>query len=203
MSMFCLLNLALYSQDLVRLTDGKSFLVDIEFVNDESIFYQVGKRQITISKDNIAFIEYLEGGVEYIHPETLNIINPDSIAEPVYKKGNKVYIPFSSEEVAQRSGALRLRELVAKSKLWQLADCEEEAHFVMEFVYSDKGRDHANIDIMDRYGNLIYQTPKIYNSDFVPTHKGQELAESLFNTFIVLFANGKKHERDYWDYYGY
>lgn len=171
-------------QDLIKLTNGSSYFVEIQSIDNDVVTYNNGNRTVTRSIDEIALVEYLEGGVEYFHLESLQIISPDDIETPVDKKGNKVYIPFSSDKVAHRCGALKLRELVAESGLWQVVDCEEEAHFVMEFVYSDTGKDHGFVNIKDRYGNIIHQTPKVYNSDIVPSHKGEEIAEKLFKKYI-------------------
>ena len=191
-TILCLVGKFLIGQDLIRLTNGQSFFANIESVDAESINYALGKRIVSIPIDDVAFIEYLEGGVDYIHPETLQTINPDSIESPVYKKGNRVYIPFSSDKIAHRSGSLKLRELVSESGLWQIADCIEESHFVMEFVYSETGKDHGFVNIKDRHGVTLYQTPNVYNSDFVPSHKGQEMAEVLYKRYIKKFDENKK-----------
>lgn len=185
----CLLCQVIFGQDLLKLTNGKSLFVEIQSVNNDEVVYQKDNRTVTLSIDEVALIEYLEGGVEYYHKESLQTINIENIEAPVYQKGNKVYIPFSSDKVAHRCGALKLRELVSKSDLWQVVDCEEEAHFIMEFVYSERGKDHGYINIKDREGNLIYQTPKVRNSDFVPSHKGEEIAERLFKKYIRHFID--------------
>ena len=180
----CLLCQGIYGQDLIKLTNGKSFFAEIRSNNGETGVYEKSNRIVTQSIDEIALIEYLEGGIEYHHLESLRIINPDSIETPASKRGNKVYIPFSSDKVAHRCGALKLRELVSEGGLWQVVDCEEEAHFIMEFIYSESGKDHGYINIKDRQGNVIYQTSKVRNSDFVPSHKGEEIAERLYKKYI-------------------
>lgn len=184
----CLMGQIVLGQDLIKLTNGKSFFTEIQSVDKESVVYQIGKRKVTLPTEEIALIEYLEGGVEYYNMETLQIINPDSIVYPL-QRGHNVYVPFSSENVTKRSGALKLRELAQESMLWHVVDCEEEAHFIMEFVYSDIGKDHGFINMKDRCGKVLYQTREVYNSDFNPVHKGEELAEELFTKHIRTLYN--------------
>lgn len=183
-SFLCLLGQFVFAQDLVRRTNGEILFTKIESIDSEKISYSVGPRQVSISVDSIAFIEYLEGGVEYFNRNSIQKIDPKEIDGLAHRHGNKVYVPFSSETVAQRSGSLKLKELITNSGLWEVVACEEEAHFIMKFVYSEEGKDHGTIVILDRLGNLLYESPKVKNSDFVPSHKGQEIAESLFRKYI-------------------
>lgn len=166
---FCVLGLALVAQDvhvkvnqdLIKLTNGESFFTEIQSVKDGKVTYQKGPQTMTLPVSDIALIEFKETGVEYFNKNALIVIDPKTIGTPICKKGNKVYIPFSSHFVTQRSGALRLREIVAEDGFWETVDCEEEAHFILEFVYSEKGRDNAVVDLKDRSGNLVYETSKI------------------------------------------
>lgn len=168
------------NQDLVKLTDGTSFFTEIQSVKDGVVTYQKGPQTMNMPQSEVAFIEFKDSGVEYYNKSSLKVIVPENVGFPVYQKGNKVYIPFSSHMVVQRSGALRLRELVAKEKIWEVADCEDEAHFILEMVYSEEGKDHAILNLKNRNGELLYQTPKSKKSDWNDVDKGIEMADDLF-----------------------
>lgn len=168
------------NQDLVKLTDGTSFFTEIQSVKDGVVTYQKGPQTMTMPQSEVAFIEFKDSGVEYYNKSSLKVIAPESVGFPVYQQGNKVYIPFSSHMVVQRSGALRLRELVAEEKIWEVADCEDEAHFILEMVYSEEGKDHAILNLKNRNGELLYQTPKSKKSDWNDVDKGIEMADDLF-----------------------
>ena len=167
------------NQDLIKLTNGESFFTEIQSVKDGVVTYQKGPQTMTVPVSDIALIEFKETGVEYFNKNTLKIIDPKTVGVPVCKKGNKVYIPFSSHFVPQRSGALRLRELIVEDGFWEAVDCVEEAHFILELSYSEKGRDNAVVYLKDRSGNLLYETSKSGKGDWNDVDKGIKMAESL------------------------
>ena len=186
------------NQDLIKLTDGTSFFTEIQSVKDGVVTYQKGPQTMNMPQSEVAFIEFKDSGVEYFNKSSLKVIAPENVGFPVYQKGNKVYIPFSSHMVVQRSGALRLRELVAEEKIWEVADCEDEAHFILEMVYSEEGKDHAILNLKNRNGELLYQTPKSKKSDWNDVDKGIEMADDLFE-----MLDGRHFEENKIDHFNY
>lgn len=179
--MFCNFMLA---QDLIRLADGTSFMAHVVSIEDGIVTYQDGVSKATLPKNEIALIEFAENGVRYFNREALHPIDPKDVPLPVYKRGNKVYIPFSSKDVAKRSGALKLREEVKKNGNWEVVDCVEEAHFILEFNYSEEGIDHGKVIMRDKEGHMIGETSKVRNSGEDLTTKGEVIAASLYNKYV-------------------
>jgi len=174
----------LSAQDLIRLTNGTSFFATIQSIENGTVTYQEGVIKSTVPLAEVALVEFESDGVKYYDKSSLQTIDPKSIALPVYQQGNKVYVPFSSKDVVQRSGALKLRETIAKEGKWQVADCVEEAHFIMEFIYFEEGKDHGLVVIKDRNGNQISKTPKVKMSSGEGAEKGEEIASTLYNKYI-------------------
>lgn len=187
----CIFSQALVSQDLIKPINGKSFFAEIQSVENGIVNYQIGVSKMTMPTTDIALIEFSEGGVQYFHEEALKQVDPNNIEAPVYKRGHKVYIPFSSKDVTQRSGALKLRELVSNGNVWEVADCKEEAHFILDFQYSEIGADGAVVNIKDRKGNQLVQTPKVKNSGWDPVQKGEEIARVQYEKYISKISKGE------------
>lgn len=187
----CIFSQALVSQDLIKPINGKSFFAEIQSVENGIVNYQIGVSKMTMPTTDIALIEFSEGGVQYFHEEALKQVDPNNIEAPVYKRGHKVYIPFSSKDVTQRSGALKLRELVSNGNVWEVADCKEEAHFILEFEYSEIGADGAVVNIKDRKGNQLVQTPKVKNSGWDPVQKGEEIAKAQYEKYVSKIGTGE------------
>lgn len=182
---------ALMAQSLIKPINGKSFFAEIQSVEDGVVKYQIGVSKMTMPTTDVALIEFSEGGVQYFHTEALQTVDPNNVGQPVYQKGNKVYIPFSSKEVARRSGALKLRELVSNGSIWEVADCKEEAHFILEFDYSEVGADGATVNMKDRKGNLIVQTPKVTKTSWDDAQKGEEIAKTQYEKYVSKIGTGE------------
>lgn len=109
---------------------------------------------------------------------------------PVYQSGNKVYIPYSEKNVAQKAGALKFRELISRDHLWNVVENEKDAQFVLDFVYSEEGVDHGLVKIKDRNGNLIAPTPTIKDSGRNLEEKGEMMAEASYD-YIRKIGKGE------------
>ena len=169
-----------YSQDLVQLKDGRTIWANSTLTTDtyiEIISDNGSRRQYSIK--DIVLVEYLEDGLVYYDSSFLKIIDVQSLKAPYFQKGNNVYIPFSSRSVVQRCGAIRLRELVQESGYWNVVNSPLEAHFTLKYVFDDKGKDHAYLEIMSRDSIKWYKTASVNASDWVPQHAGQESAEKF------------------------
>lgn len=188
---FCLIGYALIAQDLIKPINGKSFFTEIQSVENGIVKYQIGVSKMTMPTADVVLIEFSEGGVQYFHPEALHEIDPNSIMQPVQQRGHKVYIPFSSKNLAQRSGALKLRELIREGGFWEVVDCKEEAHFILEFEYTEEGLDGGVVKVKDRNGNLLVQTPKVNNSDWNQTQKGEDIAKGQYAKYVHDMGTGE------------
>lgn len=190
-----------YSQALISTTDGKFYWVNGNTENLSKldvIGAQEGRRVVRIPVTNVVTVEDMEHGLEILQSDKLKKIPAvafeDNI-ESFFAQGKKVYIPLASGIIQQRWGAKRLIELMMESDYWHLVACDEEADFIMEYVFDDKGSDHAYLLFSDRSGNKVLSTWNVAASDFVPVHAGEESAEELFDTFLKRkFFLGKMAE---------
>ena len=172
------------AQDYVKPINGKGFFAKIIEQSEDDIVYESQKIRFNIPKKDIAFIEYLEMGIIYYNKESIQKLDIANYSGLLYAKGNRIYIPFASKTVAQRAGALKLRELLSNDGFWKIVDCEEEAHCIMEYIFDESGKDRAYLAIKDRNGNILYKSAKVSASDWVPSHAGQESATSLYKRHI-------------------
>lgn len=113
---------------------------------------------------------------------------------PVYQHGNKVYIPYSDKDVAQKAGAMKLRDLITRDQLWNVVEDEKDAQFILDFYYSEKGRDHGIVNIKDKNGNLIASTPKVKDLGKDLQEKGEEIAETSYDKYVSKIGTKLKIE---------
>lgn len=148
-----------------------------------------------IPKSEIVLIEYMEDGIDILQRDKLVITEPKAYegdAESFFAKGKKVYVPLSSTSLKNRWGAKRLRELLLADGFWKMVGCAEEADFILTYRFSDSGHDHANLFIYDRTDELLFESPRVGASDWVPVHAGEESAEKLYKKYIKKgFQKGK------------
>ncbi len=137
-------------------------------------------RVIKLFKNKLVLIEHEENGLEVYKPEYCHKVNPDSATQPFFDKANGIYIPISSSKIAQRSGSGTLKMFLVNDTLWNIVDTEEQAHYIMRYVFDERGSDKAYINVSDREGNTVYVSPKISARDPVPWHAGEESAEKLY-----------------------
>lgn len=186
-----------FSQVFVRTLDGKNYWSKLNFEKIEKEDYisvNDGRRILRISKSDILLIEDMEEGLEILQPDKVNKVKPEAFNDNLaafFAANKKVYIPLASNAMQQRWGAKRLRELVEENYFWQLVGCEEEADLIMEYVFDDRGSDHAYLLFSDRNGTKVLSTSNVSASDFIAVHAGEESAEELFkNHFIYGIVSG-------------
>ncbi len=184
---FCI-SLFGYTQNFVKLTNGNSVWIDDVSDNGETVTFKPKDGfGYSVNKKDIAYIEYLEGGLHYINTDNIIDLNTTELQKTakedpnkLIQKGNSVYIPFSSTKVVTRSGGIRLRKMVQELGYWNVVGCDKEAHFILEFVYDERGKDKAYIILKTRDNIIFYKSKKVSAKDFIPSHAGQESAEKLF-----------------------
>lgn len=179
-----------FCEDFIRTVDGKNYWVNLNASKIEDIDeipIEEGRRIIRISKSDILLIEFMEEGLKILQPEKLHKVDPaifNDDLDSFLAKGKRVYVPLASSSVQQRWGAKRLRELIMEDKYWQVVGCEDEADFILEYVFDDKGSDHAYLLFSDRRGTNIMSTQSLSASDWVPVHAGEESAEKLYKRAV-------------------
>ena len=186
---------SVYSQTIIRTVDGKNYWTETkseEFVGAEDISVYVGRRVLLIPMSDIMLYEDLEKGLKILQPNKLQKVDPVAFNGKrlsFMAKGKRVYIPLASNSTQQRWGARRLQELITENGYWQIVGCEEEADFIMEYIFDDKGKDHAYIIISDRFGRAILKTESVGATDWVPAHAGRESAEKLLKKLKRTFKD--------------
>lgn len=196
--MFSMLSSLMYSQTFIRTIDGKNYWSEKSLnalIGEDEIPVNKGRNIIRIQKSNILLMEDLEAGLKIIQPDKINKVKPlafDGNLEAFLAKGKRIYIPLASSITQQRWGARKLRELFDESDYWQLVGCEDEADFILDYVFNDQGKDHAVIVITDRVGKGVISTSQLYANDWVPAHAGIESAEKLYKRFFLEYVNSGK-----------
>jgi len=173
------------AQDYIKPIEGKGFYAKVTKEDSDEIFYESNRTKFTIPKKEVILIEYLERGVVIYNKEYIKELDVSNYRGFLYAEGNSVYIPFHSNKSAQRGGAIELRKLLAGDGFWKVVDCEQEAHFIMEYVFDEySGLDKAYFRIKNRNGKILYTSEKVRAKDFVPYHAGQKSATKLYEKHI-------------------
>lgn len=178
-----------YSQAFVYTVDGMMYFTEAENLNKDRISVEID-RNVTksIPKSDIVLIEYLEDdGMDILQKDKIVAVEPvkyNGDLQSFIAKGKKVYIPVSSTSVANRWGGKILRELLLKDGYWKLVGCEDEADFILRYIYSDEGRDHAVLVIYDRMDNVVAKSPKEGASYMWASRAGEKSGEKLYKKYI-------------------
>jgi len=174
----------LSAQSFIKQTDGKYFEGEIKSQNDSAVVIK-GKDMgdFSINKRDIAFIEFQESGLLYFNKSGIKEIKGSG--ETV--RGSSAFVPISSDNIAERYGKRKMKELLKKEGFWKVADCDLEADFIINYVFDDKGRDHAYFEIKARDGSLIFRSSSVGARDFVPGDAGEESAQKLYKKYIVKY----------------
>jgi len=172
------------AQDYIKPIEGNGFYAKVTNTIGDTIFYESNRTKFTISKKEVKLIEFLERGIVIYNKEYVQNIDVSNYNGLLYAEGNCVYIPFANDKVVQRAGAIKLRQLLKEDGFWKVVDCEQEAHFIIEYVFDETGLDKAYFHIKNRNGKIIYTSPKVGARDFVPSHAGQESATKLYEKHI-------------------
>ena len=188
------------AQDFVKTIDGQMFWANInpKTINEiDAIVVEKGRRNIRIPKSDIVLIEFMEDGLLILQKDKLELVEPVGFKgdiEVFFSAKKKVYVPLASSSTQQRWGAKRLRELIMEDNYWKVVGCEQEADFVLEYIFDDNGSDHAYLEVTDRLGNLVASSYSVSASDWVPVHAGEESAEKLYKKCLVkgLYRNSTK-----------
>ena len=193
--LFSMLSITVFGQDFIQTVDGKQYWADIDNEDFDEIPVADGRGTKRISKSDIVLIEYMEAGLKILQKDKIKHVEPvayDGNLSDFIKQGKKIYIPMASFTVQQRYGAKKLRELLMEDGYWTIVGCEDEADFILEYVFDDRGKDHAYLLFSDRFHKEIMYSHSVSADWFVPTRTAEESAEELYEKHIVKgIKNGK------------
>lgn len=176
-----------------RTIDGKRIFGNIKQETDS--FYMVEieetERVIRINKSDLVLVEHEENGLFIYREDLLNPVNPETATTPFYASTNGIYIPISSSKIAQRSGSATLKMLLLGNDSWNIVDTEEEAHYILSYVFDDRGADKAYLKVENRLGKVIYTSQPVPARDWVPWHAGEESATLLHKIIMKKIKKNK------------
>ena len=184
------------AQSLIRTVDGKNYWINmsVETVNNsKTITAKDGDKIVRIPKSEIVLIEYEKDGLEILQPDKIRKVDPvefDGDYESFLAKGKSVYIPLASDDAVQRSGSRRLRILIQRSKYFTMADCEDEADFILKYVFDDRGKDKACLKYLDRMGNVVLTTQKVNASYIGADRAGGKSVDKLAQDIVSYVMTG-------------
>jgi hypothetical protein len=129
----------------------------------------------------------LAWSLKYCIDEFQNEHNPDipmldltNYTTNLLAKGNSVFVRVGGE-TEDIYGANSIIDLLKQDGFWRLVSCPKEAHFILEFKFSDEGRDHANIFLKRRDGSLIKMSSNVGCDD---GEEATKAGKKLYNSFI-------------------
>lgn len=188
----------MYAQDFILTADRKTYwtrenITNIKDINE--VIVEVGRRIVRVPTSEIVLIEYEKNGLVILQPERIRKVEPvafDGDLMSFMEKGKRVYIPYSSKDICQRSGARHLRDLLSESDYWEVVYTEDEADIILEYIFDDEGIDHAYLMVSDRRGTPVLSTSSVRARDINPTTAGEESARKLYkNVFEKCILKGK------------
>lgn len=176
-----------------KTVDGKRYFGDIKEETASFFMVEIENEDIIIklNKDDLILVEREEEGLEIFKPEYIKKIDADTAVSPFYAKGNAIYIPMSSNKIVKRTGAGTLKMLMVNDAYWNIVDTEDEAHYIMKYVFDDRGPDKAYLLVTDKQGRNVYMSKKVSATDLVPWHAGEESATKLYKGMMKSIKKGK------------
>ena len=172
--------------------DGKRYFGNIKKKTSEYLLVELEDedRVIKIFKKDLVLMEDEELGLEIYKPDYLNPVDSNTATLPFYT--NNIYVPMNSTKIVQRAGSGTLKMLMVEdSETWNVVDTEEEAHYIMKYVFDDRGSDKAYLEVVDRNGKKIYTSSKVPARDWVPWHAGEESATKLYEKLLKNVKKGR------------
>lgn len=150
---------------------------------------------IYIKKSDIAVVVDMEEGTQVLRPEELINVPPraftNGAADLFATTEPKVYVPITSNVVQQRWGARRLTELILEDGHWRLVATPEQADFILEYHFVERGSDRAYLAFRDRMDSCFLYSRAIPAKEWTPVITGIESAERLYTEYVrgVIFDN--------------
>jgi hypothetical protein len=196
------ISINLFAQiDFIKFIGEKPFRTKIKKVTDSSVIYQTGRGpEFTSLIKSIDFIEY--GGQRVIYynylPADHDIYTPElqkiSKERPLelMKKGGKVFIPITIKTEGNMLGNIFMRELLPDYNYWEIVNSEQEAEFILNFIYDDSGRDKVYFTLKTRDNNIFYKSTVVKaETTFSRSSQASGSVVSLLKTEMNKIWNNK------------
>jgi hypothetical protein len=211
-----------YSQNYIKIVNQDILKVDEIIVDTATITYKFAGVTIkttpgitfinqngnvpqgyetTVNRQDVEYIETEDGTLVYAKEPTSNGLNIEvskkDWLKDLIKKGNNVYIPMPTEQtdVTNRLGNALLRDYVKKAGYWNVVEKESEAHFILEYVFSERGHDNGKLVVKNRFGKRLAHSAPESARDNNPRIAGEKSAKALLENWTkskkVLFLTLK------------
>ncbi|MDR2410074.1 MAG: hypothetical protein LBE13_18465 [Bacteroidales bacterium] len=130
---------------------------------------------------DLPYFSFIDNSKEYdINTPELQQLAKESPFE-IIKKERNVFVPTSSENITERAGRLRIKQILSQKGYWNVVETPYEAHFIFEFFIDEKGIDRAYFVIKSRNGDMLYTSKRIRRiSGSNKRSEGYKTAEALF-----------------------
>ncbi len=171
-----LMTMSSMAQDLIVPTHGNPITAYNIDAGNSFIYYtaepDADATLSRIAKDSVLMVRKADGTVMDFAAASTNsqsvpatmekprtdypVIDEADIHGSLIAQGNKVFIPINSYIESERVGQEQLKKLVSEWDYWTVVDKPEQAHFVLQYVLTSKGRDNAWLFVRPR---------KYYNSN--------------------------------------
>lgn len=190
------------AQDFVKTSDGRMFWTDIDaksFDDKDFIVVEDDNQNIRISKSDIVLVEFKEEGLVILQKDKIKPISPKAFSGELdfFNKGKHVYVPISSFKSEQRYGSARLRENIMAHGYWEIACCEEEADFILKYIFDEQGSDRAFLLFSDRFKKEIMYTPseKTNSSMWDQKENAEVAADQLYDKYVINGISKGKYKK--------
>jgi len=109
-----------FGKDYIKPVNEKGFYAVVKNERGDLIEYESNRMMFSIPKSEVVLIEYSERGLVFYNKQYIKSLDLSNYSSLLFAKGNNVYIPFSSDITAQRTGSMQLRKLLAEDNFGML-----------------------------------------------------------------------------------
>lgn len=168
--LFCFSTFSMYAQDLIVPKQGNPITAYNVESSAKFYFYTTTPDAdapiFRIAKDSVLVVRYADGRSETAPSEQTEVSAPSSPSQedvkqyPIIKeedihgclieKGNCVYIPTDGPYPFEKAGQEKVKEIVSEWGYWTVVDKPEQAHFILQYIFTSSGRDLSWLMIRPR-----------------------------------------------------
>lgn len=168
--LFCFSPLSMFAQDLIVPKQGDPITAYNVETSAKFYFYTTTPDAdapiFRIAKDSVLVVRYADGrsesapsGQTDVSPATspaqqevsqFPIIKEEDIHGCIIEKGNCVYIPTDSPYPFEKAGQEKVKEIVSEWGYWTVVDKPEQAHFILQYIFTSTGRDQSHLMVRPR-----------------------------------------------------
>ena len=183
-----------YSQNFVNFTDGNVIKSGKFEQKENTIRLKIGSSEVNYPLSDIAFILCENGTILYFNydkeksnvtPPSIDELNPVSSIKP----GMSIFVKHASTNMKQRMGAMHILEYLSNDGTFNIVYTPIEAHFILEYILTEEGRDRAGFCIKEKSTNkIVYESAKIKTENsFNPIWEAKETVAELMKKEYTKF----------------